>query len=328
MKKSFYIFLVFLFMLAGCKKQANLTEAKEIYVSKGLTGYIKYVRDSEQYFEFHDDKKYGATPLLLAVRDCNLEAIDLFYKNGANLYQERDYNNNDFFDYLKNHTIQYFEQIIDVIPSLYWSNSSTPDTMPIIRLLNNPNSSEYIQVLLEKDLIHPELDVGNDVSLLMYAAKNSNPEIVEKLCMKSISINTFNKRGLNAVMFAARYNPDKAVLDTLLQHGASVEGNPFGFSLTMLAACNDNPGVLLAISKTEENLNKRTIKGKTALMYACENCKTPDTIEILINDFNEDVAAQDDEGKTALDYLSSNKYFDGYNFTDFLKNEGKEDDNE
>lgn len=308
----FFIFFVTIFSV--CAKQPNINDATKKYDKKGLKGYVKYVEDTQTYFEIHDAEKNGITPFLLAVKECDIESITILYRYGANLTKERDNSNNDFFDYIINHNISEFSKIVDVIPGLYWSSSYTKDGLPILRLLNNPYNSGRLSVLLDKKIVSPEMIINSDMNLLMYAAKNSYTYNVEKLLGDTSVLNKFNGKGINALMYAARYNPDKNVLETLLKYGASVEGNPNGFSLTMLAACNDNPGVLLAVPKTDNNLNKKTIKGKTALMFACENCKTTDSIEILLNEFNEDIDSKDEDGKTALDYFKGNPNFKDHEF--------------
>ena len=137
----------------------------------------------------------------------------------------------------------------------------------------------------------------------MYAAQHTTDiRYFTLLAKKTDDINRVNDNEWNAIMYAARYNPNPSVLEYFLEKDGNTDRNTAGISLTMLAACNPNPGVLLKVPTTEKYLNTVTENGKTALMYACENNQSIDFIEILCRSFNEDINAVDSEGKTALMY--------------------------
>lgn len=106
-------------------------------------------------------------------------------------------------------------------------------------------------------------------------------------------------------MYAARYNPNPAVMEDLILRGANSEPNSVGLTVTMLASCNPNPGVLLTLLKYKNEINSVTDNGKTALMYACENNQNAAVIKMLI-DNGANLNARDSNGKTVREYMSAN----------------------
>lgn len=106
-------------------------------------------------------------------------------------------------------------------------------------------------------------------------------------------------------MYAARYNPNPSVMEDLILRGANTEPNSVGLTLTMLASCNKNPGVLFTLLKYKNEVKNYTTKGKTALMYACENQQDSSIIKMLIEN-GADINATDNDGKSALIYALEN----------------------
>ena len=140
----------------------------------------------------------------------------------------------------------------------------------------------------------------------MYAAQCSfDVRTVKYLLDKGAKIDSKNSNEWSALMYAARYNPNPAVMEDLILRGASSEPNSVGLTITMLAACNPNPGVLLTLLKYKDEINASTDKGKTALMYACENNQNAAVIKMLI-DNGADLAEKDSDGKTVREYMSAN----------------------
>lgn len=308
MKKYLYIcpiLLVSLLVLIGCKDK-SFSKAEKIYKNKGLDDYAAFVEEKNTYYKITDSNNNGATPLLVAIKEGNSSFVDSFIKRGASFFTEQDQDGKDIFDYLleKVSAGDEVRQIIEIIPVDYWSSEQN-----IKRLLEIESNYPLFAILVEQDKFSPDYIVGKGKTVLMYAAQHT-PDIryIKQLAEKTNDINKINDNEWNAVMYAARYNPNPAVLEYLLKKDANTERNTAGISLTMLAACNPNPGVLLNVPVTEKYINTATINGKTALMYACENNQSVDVIEILCRDFKEKINAVDSDGRTALMYaLMTNK---------------------
>ena len=289
MKKYLYIcpiLLVSLLVLIGCKDK-SFSKAEKIYKNKGLDDYAAFVEEKNTYYKITDSNNNGATPLLVAIKEGNSSFVDSFIKRGASFFTEQDQDGKDIFDYLleKVSAGDEVRQIIEIIPVDYWSSEQN-----IKRLLEIESNYPLFAILVEQDKFSPDYIVGKGKTVLMYAAQHT-PDIryIKQLAEKTNDINKINDNEWNAVMYAARYNPNPAVLEYLLKKDANTERNTAGISLTMLAACNPNPGVLLNVPVTEKYINTATINGKTALMYACENNQSVDVIEILCRDFKEKI---------------------------------------
>ena len=305
MKKYLHISLL-LFVLIffnGCKDN-SASKAEKIYKDKGLDAYVEFVESKNTYYKFADSNNNGATPLLVAVKEGKINVVPILIEKGASVYLEQDKEGNDTFDYLLGKTSEELKEAVDAIPMEYWYSERN-----VKRLLENEEHYFIFSILVEKNKFSPDYVLGKGKTVLMYTAQHTTDiRHIILLTEKTADINKINDNEWNAVMYAARYNPNPAVLEYLLKKGASTENNTAGISLPMLAACNPNPGVLLNVPITEKYLNTVTLNGKTALMYACENNQSVDIIEILCRDFKENINAVDSEGKTALMYaLMTNK---------------------
>lgn len=308
MKKYLYvclIFLVSLFYLTGCKDK-SFSKAEELYKEKGLDAYTKFVERKENYYLFADSNNNEATPLLVAIKEGKTAAVSTFIKYGASVFTEKDKYGKDAFDYLLDKTPDEIKKIVKSIPLGYWYSERN-----IKRLLENEENYHMFSILMEETLFSPDYVIAiiKGKTVLMYAAQHTTDiRYIEQLVEKSFDINKINANEWNAVMYAARYNPNPAVLQYFLKKNASTERNSAGISLTMLAACNPNPWVLLNVPITDKYMHTATKNGKTALMYACENNQSVDVIEMLCRVFEEDINAVDSDGRTALMYaLKTNK---------------------
>lgn len=302
MKKYLYIcpiLLVSLLVLTGCKDK-SFSKAEKIYKNKGLDDYAAFVEEKNTYYKITDSKNNGATPLLVAIKDGKSAFVDSFIRHGASFFTEQDQDGKDMFDYLleKLPSEDEAKQIIEIIPVDFWYSEQN-----VKRLLEIEINHPLFSILVEQNKFAPDYVVGKGKTVLMYAAQHATDiRYIKQLAEKTSDINKINDNEWNAVMYAARYNPNPAVLEYLLKKDANTDRNTAGISLTMLAACNPNPGVLLNVPATEKYINTATSKGKTALMYACENKQNVDVIEILCRDFKENIDAVDSEGRTALMY--------------------------
>ena len=308
MKKYLYIcpiLLVSLLVLIGCKDK-SFSKAEKIYKNKGLDDYAAFVEEKNTYYKITDSKNNGATPLLVAIKEGKSSFVDSFIRHGASFFTEQDQDGKDMFDYLleKLPSEDEAKQIIEIIPVDLWYSEQN-----VKRLLEIEINHPLFSILVEQDKFSPDYIVGKGKTVLMYAAQHATDiRYIKQLAEKTNDINKINDNEWNAVMYAARYNPNPAVLEYLLKKDANTDRNTAGISLTMLAACNPNPGVLLNVPATEKYINTATTNGKTALMYACENKQSVDVIEILCRDFKENINAVDSDGRTALMYaLMTNK---------------------
>lgn len=286
------------------KEEKVFAKVQKIYDKKGIDGFCKYL-DKNKYIAVKDASQDDATPLLIAIKNGDLEKAKLFLEKGASA-EEKDSAGKDLLDYaLENSDSEAIDFAVIKMPPFYWNNSDSKGNLPLVKIIKQNSDFSLIQesIDLTRDINHAD-KAGK--TPLMYAAQCSfDVRTVKYLLDKGAKIDSKNSNEWSALMYAARYNPNPAIMEDLILRGASSEPNSVGLTITMLAACNPNPGVLLTLLKYKDEINASTDKGKTALMYACENNQNASVIKMLI-DNGADLAAKDSDGKTVREYMSAN----------------------
>lgn len=311
MKKILYLSLLFFLLIISFSSCSNRTEEEKrytklerIYNKKGLQGFAEEII-KDKYVAIKLSQLNDATPLLIAVKNNELQLVKSFIENGASIIDEKDNQNKDFLDYVIEFQKNDLNNYIEILPSDYWNTKDNDGNLPITRLIQYSNSYTAIRFALEKtNYIEEKNNKGK--TILMYAAQyNIDVRILKMILDSLVNINEKNNNEWTAVMYAARYNPNPTIVSDLLLRGADRSPNSVGLTLTMLASCNPNPGVLLKILSELNEIDHSTDKGKTALMYACENQQSAEHVNLLINN-NANINSTDYEGKTALMYALEN----------------------
>ncbi len=319
--RKFLTILLATVLIFACKKQngaetvqdtedidttsAIAEKAQKVYNKQGMDKYVAYV-EKNGYYPVVDEARESATPFLIAVGDADVEKTDFFLSHGANL-SEADKAGKTALDYAFENANANTEILRKLVASgqIQWNNPTYDGTIPAVRFITDCSDFELVKQAIDF--------TGNNnwknsdgKSLLMYAAQsNVDVRTVKYFLDKGVSVSERNSNEWSAVMYAARYNPNPAVLEDLIMRQADLSPNSVGLTLTMLAACNPNPGVLFTLFKYVDEVNATTDRGKTALMYACEN-KQPSSVLKLLFDAGSDIQAADADGKTALMYAVQN----------------------
>lgn len=320
----FVILFLFIICLGGCFKFKNSQERhQEIYNEEGFAAYVEYVKKTKDYEPIIVSDE-GLTPLLFAMKENDAESACLFLEYGASVYEE-DRNEKDFWDYfIQISDISAKNQIANETINLQWIASSGKEKYLAVFefILDNDIEYEVVNNLVEKNIIHPDYEeefAGRTV--LMFAAqRNTDVRIIDCLLTHTEQINKTNDNKWTAAMYAARYNPNPQIFEQFVLKGANLEPNEFGITLTMLAACNPNPGVLLKVPNAPSQINFQTANGKTALMYACENGQDLSSISLLVEGLGANVNLVDKDGKTALMYALAS--YSGMDVIEYLINAG------
>lgn len=293
----------FIFSSCGSKRASvdkQFEKAQKIYSKDGMEGFCKYLKKNA-YLPVKDSTRNEATPLLIAVKNGDLETAKLFLEKGASV-EEKDANNRDVLDYaLEQSSTALLDFVISKMPASYWNTSDDDDTFKCIKIIMQCSDFDIVKQVLDvtSDINHAD---KNGKTPLMYAAQyNADVRTVKYLLDKGAKIDAKNRNEWTALMYAVRYNPNPTVMEDLILRGANTQANSVGLTITMLASCNPNPGVLLTFLKYINDVNSTTDKGKTAMMYACENGQDSSVIKMLI-DSHADLHAKDENGKTALMY--------------------------
>lgn len=296
------VFLAFCFVVlfCSCSKQKEQEHYQKKYDKKGVEKYLEMI-DKYGYMPVYNAQEKNATLLLLALKDGNTDLFDTLLQKGASL-EECDENLRDGLDYaIEGGNDEIIEHVIQTLPDSYWNKNAKDGKPPVLKLILQSNNFLHIQMALERT---QKLDYSDEKAknIAMYTAQmNIDVRVLKYLLDKNLPLDAKTTNEWTCAMYAARYNPNPAVLESLILRGADTNANSLGLTLIMLASCNDNPGVLMTLLRYKNDINATTTEGKTALMYACENKKNASTIRILC-DNGADVNAKDKLGKTALMY--------------------------
>lgn len=284
--------------------EKEFAKAQEAYNKKGMDGFCKYL-EKNSYFAIKDSSQDDATPLLIAVKDGNLENAKLFLEKGASV-EEKDSKENGLLDYaLQSSNPESLAFAIEALPIPSWNVADANGCFPFIKVIVQRSDFAKIKKCIDLTNDINRADKNGKTPLMYAAQSNIDVRTVKYLLDKGAKIDVKNSNEWSALMYAARYNPNPAVMEDLILRGASSEPNSVGLTVTMLAACNPNPGVLMTLLKYKDEINAATDKGKTALMYACENGQNSSVIKMLI-DNGANLNAKDSNGKTIREYLSAN----------------------
>ena len=182
----------------------------------------------------------------------------------------------------------------------------------------------------------------NGVTLLMQAAKSGNDWAVQHLLNSGADVQSRDKDGWSALMYAVRYQNSINIVNMLIEKGAHarVRNNYNATPLLLAANYSQNPQILSLLlrnrSATEDEVFKafilaltstegseyieqtkvqlfldmgvsvnRVWKGKTPLMYAAQYSDSTAVIGLLIQ-AGAKPGTQNVEGKTAFDFAKGN----------------------
>ena len=286
------------------KEEMEFAKVQKIYDKKGMEGFCNYV-DKKKYIAVKDASQDDATPILIAAKEGKLEKIDFFLEKGASP-EEKDSKGKDLIDYVfENSNSEVIDFAVSKMPFFYWNQSDSESNLPFIKIIKNNSNFDIVKKCIDLTNNINSLDKDGKTPLMYAAQCNADVRTTKYLLDKGAKIDSKTNNEWTALMYAARYNPNPAVMEDLILRGASSEPNSVGLTITMLAACNPNPGVLLTLLKYKDEINASTDKGKTALMYACENNQNAAVIKMLI-DKGADLSTKDSDGKTVREYMSAN----------------------
>ncbi len=309
--KKYYIIglLILSVFLISCgnektKEEKEFAKVQKIYDKKGMESFCNYL-EKNKYIAVKDTSQDDATPILIAAKEGKLEKIDFFLEKGAST-EEKDSKGKDLIDYAsENSNSEVIDFAVSKMPFFYWNQSDLENNLPFIKIIKNISNFDIVKKCIDLTNNINSLDKDGKTPLMYAAQCNSDVRTTKYLLDKGATIDAKTNNEWSALMYAARYNPNPAVMEDLILRGASSEPNSVGLTITMLAACNPNPGVLLTLLKYKDEINASTDKGKTALMYACENNQNAAVIKMLI-DKGADLSAKDSDGKTVREYMSAN----------------------
>lgn len=156
------------------------------------------------------------------------------------------------------------------------------------------------------DLNQPNMFGQTPLMGLVQHAKSV--DMVERVLEKS-DVNVADENGFTALMKAAEFNTNAAIMAALVSSGADVFATEYQKKRTALhiAACgNTNPDVIRVLLAAGSDVNAVDGKGKTPLMRAAQHNPNPAVINVLL-EAGADKTLRSMSGKTAFDYAHENE---------------------
>ena len=123
---------------------------------------------------------------------------------------------------------------------------------------------------------------GGEPALFAAAAYNPNPAMVRTLIDRGSDVNAALADGATALMAAAGLNSEPAVVASLIAAGARIDArSEAGLTPLMVAARYDNPGIVAELLAAGANVDARDDQGRTAFLHAAR-AADPNSLLALI----------------------------------------------
>jgi hypothetical protein len=148
-----------------------------------------------------------------------------------------------------------------------------------------------------------KLTDGGANSLMMFSMISTDLKVIEEVIKLGYDINTQNKSGYTALMFASAYNSSE-VVEFLLGKGAKSATTEYlseGNALHVSARYNPKPEVLEVLVKNGFDLEAKDKDGNTALLIATKYNKNLQVVEKLI-ELGADNQAADSTGNVSYSH--------------------------
>ena len=163
-----------------------------------------------------------------------------------------------------------------------------------------------VSVLVDKGASLSAADSENR-NCLHYACLNKCCEqFLSKLLDYKMDINCRGENGWTPILFLSRYGSVR-VVEILKSRGADMTiVSDSGLNCIHMAACNTDAGMVELFLSLDFDINSRSKKGKTPLMYACETGQM-DVVQLLVIK-KADILARDASGNNCYDWLNIDQH--------------------
>ena len=171
---------------------------------------------------------------------------------------------------------------------------------------------DSIQGIIEPLLDYIDINERNnyDGTVLHYAVRKNDKNIIELLLKNNAKINSKDNEGWTPLHSAVRYSNDTSVIQTLIDHGADVYMKADkGYSALHLAYYNKNDEIIPVIEKIlleNTDVSVKDENGITALHDAAGLSKNSSWIVKYFIEKGADINAKDNSGNTPLHYAAKN----------------------
>jgi len=141
---------------------------------------------------------------------------------------------------------------------------------------------------------------GSDLTVLMLACQKNWKEGVRFLLEKDCNVDYRNSQKQTALMIAAKFNQDDAIVNMLLDKGANVENVDKEKRTPLMYACEaGNSAIVEVLIDHNASLAAQSIDGNTAIMYAVRKGKIK-VVRRLLQEPDDSPAMSNNKGENIL----------------------------
>lgn len=170
---------------------------------------------------------------------------------------------------------------------------------------------EIVELLLAKGFPVDMIIDENDSTALMFAAGQSNPEIVKRLVKYGANLQAQDKKG-NTLLHFAQHSASVAVVSYFLQTGKyDINArNSEGWTPLMMAAISDQPELIRLLLKQGAKPHFLNHDGENALLINLSLAWGPSASAHLLIEAGSDIQRQDGLGMPPLAWAVNNRDID------------------
>ena len=248
------------------------------------------------------ETKVGATPLMIAAGNDNLQAVKYLLKQGT----DPSLQDNDGWNVLhyasQGGNPELIELMLSHLPSI---DSVTKEGITPLMMAAVNDKLHAVRCLLKQGA-DPSLQ-NNGWNVLHYTSQGGNPEVIELMLSHVPSIDSITKEGASPLMIAAGNDKLQAV-KCLLKKGAdpSLQNND-GWNVLHYASQGGSPEFIELMLNYVPSIDSVTKEGVTPLMIAVVNDKLQ-AVKCLLKQ-GADPSFQDDRGFIVLHHASRSGNF-------------------
>ncbi len=140
---------------------------------------------------------------------------------------------------------------------------------------------ENVQKFLDADFVLPNIDIGDNLSVMAEAIDHNNLLVVSKLIEKGIDVNAVIREGMTALVVASK-NGHTEIVKELTKAKANVDiATNDGMTPLAWASYNGYTEIIKELIKAKANVNIAANSGMTPLAWASSNGHT-EIVEMLV----------------------------------------------
>jgi len=177
-------------------------------------------------------------------------------------------------------------------------------TSTYLVIRNNPKDYLGTYKAPQSILRGAKLTKGDADTLMMFAMLSTDLKAMQELITIGNKVNSQNKTGFSALMFASAYN-EVGIVEFLLEQGADTKITEYlseGNALHIAARLNPKPEVLEALIKAGMDIEAKDKDGNTPLLIASQFNQNLQVVEQLI-ELGADKGAMNNDGQVAYKYV-------------------------